>query len=32
VTVDDATSSAVLIVEHRVFYDPRELGRALGLC
>jgi limonene-1,2-epoxide hydrolase len=21
-----------LIVEHRVFYDPREFGRALGLC
>lgn len=21
-----------LIVEHRVFYDPREFGRAFGLC
>jgi SnoaL-like domain len=21
-----------LIVEHRVFYDPRELGRTFGLC
>jgi hypothetical protein len=21
-----------LIVEHRVFYDPREFGRVFGLC